>query len=134
MRLFTWLIRLVLFLVMLGFALSNTESVSLRFFGIPEFVWRAPLVLFLLIFFAAGTFLGVVSSIPAVFRQRRQIARLRKDLARALADLQPSVMPGTPAPAGVSSGTAVATVSGSGTGGQVAVMPRTVPESGIRGI
>jgi lipopolysaccharide assembly protein A len=119
---------------MLGFALSNTESVSLRFFGIPEFVWRAPLVLFLLIFFAAGTFLGVVSSIPSVFRQRRQIARLRRDLARALADLQPSVMPGTPAPAGLGSGTAVATVSGSGTGGQVAVMPRTVPESGIRGI
>jgi lipopolysaccharide assembly protein A len=86
MRLITWLLRLALFLVMLGFALSNTESVALQFFGIPEFTWRAPLVLFLLLFFGAGALIGVASAIPTVFRQRRQLGRLRKDSARALAD------------------------------------------------
>jgi uncharacterized integral membrane protein len=86
MRVFTWLIRLVLFVVMLGFALSNTESVSLHFFGIPEFTWRAPLVLFLLIFFGAGALIGVASAIPALYRQRRQIGQLRKESARAQAD------------------------------------------------
>jgi lipopolysaccharide assembly protein A len=86
MRLITWLIRLALFLVMLGFALSNTESVSLQFFGIPEFTWRAPLVLFLLLFFGAGALIGVAAAIPTVFRQRRQIGRLRKESTRALAD------------------------------------------------
>ena len=49
MRLISWLFKLGLFLVMMGFALSNTETATLRFFGIPEFEWRAPLVLFLLV-------------------------------------------------------------------------------------
>lgn len=86
MRIVTWLVRLALFVVMLGFALSNTESVSLHFFGIPEFTWRAPLVLFLLLFFGAGALVGVAAAIPTLFRQRRQIGQLRKESARALAD------------------------------------------------
>jgi lipopolysaccharide assembly protein A len=88
MRLLTWLIRIVLFVVMLGFALSNTDSVSLQFFGVPEFSWRAPLVLFLLIFFAAGALLGALSSMPTVLRQRRQIGQLRKQTARVAASAQ----------------------------------------------
>jgi lipopolysaccharide assembly protein A len=113
MRLLTWLVRLVLFVVMLGFALSNTDTVSLRFFGIPEFAWRAPLVLFLLIFFAAGALLGVLSSMPVVFRQRRQIGRLRKEAARAATDSQQAVATGA---------------------GPVAVVPAAVHETGIRGV
>jgi lipopolysaccharide assembly protein A len=86
MRIVTWVVRLALFVVMLGFALSNTELVSLHFFGIPEFTWRAPFVLFLLLFFGAGALVGVASAIPALFRQRRQIGRLQKESARAQAD------------------------------------------------
>jgi lipopolysaccharide assembly protein A len=120
MRLLTWLIRLALFIVLLGFALSNTDTVSLRFFGIPEFVWRAPLVLFLLIFFAAGAVVGVLSSVPVVFRQRRQIARLRREAARSLAESQQASAVATPA----------AIV---GTGAGQGAVPAVVHESGIRG-
>ena len=79
MRLLSWLFRLGLFLVMMGFALSNTDTATLRFFGIPEFEWRAPLVLFLLLFFAAGALIGVIATLPRVLRQRRSIGRLRRD-------------------------------------------------------
>jgi hypothetical protein len=63
---------------MMGFALSNTDTATLRFFGIPQFEWRAPLVLFLLIFFAAGALLGALATVPIVFRQRRELNRLRR--------------------------------------------------------
>ncbi len=81
MRVLTWLFRLALFLVMMGFALSNTDTATLRFFGIPQFEWRAPLVLFLLVFFAAGALLGVLAAMPMVLRQRRMVARLRREIA-----------------------------------------------------
>lgn len=85
MRIVTWLFRLFLFLVLLGFALSNTDTATLRFFGISEFEWRAPLVLFLLVFFGAGALAGALSAMPLALRQRRQLARLRKDAAAARA-------------------------------------------------
>jgi uncharacterized integral membrane protein len=83
MQLLTWLFRLALFLVMMGFALSNTDTATLRFFGIPEFEWRAPLVLFLLLFFAAGALIGVIATMPMVIRQRRSIGRLRREATEA---------------------------------------------------
>ncbi|MBU6270701.1 MAG: DUF1049 domain-containing protein [Betaproteobacteria bacterium] len=82
MTLIAWTARVLLFLVALGFALSNTGVVELRFFGIDA-EWRAPLVIFLLGFFAAGTALGIVGVVPTLFRQRREIGRLRRDLAAA---------------------------------------------------
>ena len=78
MGLISWLLRLALFLVMMGFALSSTDTATLRFFGIPQFEWRAPLVLFLLVFFAVGTLLGALATVPIVFRQRRELTRLRR--------------------------------------------------------
>jgi uncharacterized integral membrane protein len=93
MRILTWLVRLGLFLVMMGFALSNTETATLRFFGIPQFEWRAPQVLFLLLFFAAGALFGVIASMPRMLRQRRELVRLRRSaaaLAKAAADAAPT--------------------------------------------
>ena len=78
MRLIAWLIRLGVFIVMVGFALSNTETATLRFFGIPQFEWRAPLVLFLLAFFAGGALLGVLATIPMVMRRNRELAAVRR--------------------------------------------------------
>ena len=81
MRILSWLFKLGLFLVMLGFALSNTDTATLRFFGIPEFEWRAPMVVFLLLFFAAGALIGVIATMPLVLRQRRSIGRLERGAA-----------------------------------------------------
>jgi putative membrane protein len=79
MRLISWLFRILLFVVALGFALSNTGVTELRFFGV-ELVWRAPLVIFLLVFFAAGALLGLLGVVPTWFRLRREISRLRREL------------------------------------------------------
>lgn len=90
MRLFSWVLRVVLFLAALGFALSNTVATELRFFGF-DVNWRAPLVVFLLIFFAAGVALGLLGVVPTLFRQRREIGRLRREV-RALSARSPGAM------------------------------------------
>jgi putative membrane protein len=79
MRIISWLFRGLLFLVALGFALSNTGVTELRFFGL-EIVWRAPLVVFLLAFLAAGAVLGLLAVVPTWFRMRRELSRLRREL------------------------------------------------------
>ena len=83
MRLIAWLIRLGVFIVMVGFALSNTETATLRFFGIPQFEWRAPLVLFLLAVFAGGALLGVLATMPMVMRRNRELAAVRRQTSSA---------------------------------------------------
>lgn len=76
MRIFTWAIRLALFVVLLAFAAKNTDPVTLHFyFGLA---WQAPLVALLLVFFAAGTVLGLIAMLGTYFSQRREVARLEK--------------------------------------------------------
>ncbi|TXL68270.1 LapA family protein [Zeimonas arvi] len=84
MRIVSWIFNFLLFLIALGFALSNTEPVDLRFL-IGDLSWRAPLVIFLLVFFAAGVVIGLLAAVPAMFRQRREIARLGRELRHATA-------------------------------------------------
>ena len=79
MKIFGWTLRIALFLVLLLFAMSNTEPVTLRVWG-ANLVWSAPLVLFLLAFFAAGAALGLLAIVPTLFRQRREIGRLRRTI------------------------------------------------------
>lgn len=79
MRIISWIFNFVLFLIALGFALSNTATTELRFL-VGDLTWRAPLVIFLLIFFAAGVLVGLIAAVPALFRQRREIARLSREL------------------------------------------------------
>ncbi|MCP5266161.1 MAG: LapA family protein [Burkholderiaceae bacterium] len=79
MRILAWLFNILLFIVVLAFALSNTATSELHFFLIgDQAVWRAPLVIFLLIFFVGGVVVGMLFTMPSYFRQRREIARLRK--------------------------------------------------------
>lgn len=82
MRVLSWLLRAVLFVVALGFALSNTRITELRFFGF-DFVWSAPLVVFLLIFFVSGLVVGLAAVVPTWYRQRREISRLRRQVETA---------------------------------------------------
>ena len=79
MRIISWIFYLILFVGALGFALSNTEPVDLRFFA-GQGAWRAPLVVFLLSFLGAGVVIGLLACVPTFFRQRREIARLRKEI------------------------------------------------------
>jgi uncharacterized integral membrane protein len=41
--------------------------------------WKSPLIFVMLIAFCAGIALGLVAALPKLFRQRREIAALRRD-------------------------------------------------------
>jgi lipopolysaccharide assembly protein A len=89
-RLVTWAVRLILFLLLAAFAAKNLEPVTLRFYF--DLALQAPLVAWLFGFFAAGALFGIVALLGTLFRQRRQIAALRKRVppeepARAASEL-----------------------------------------------
>ncbi|MCL2876160.1 MAG: LapA family protein [Betaproteobacteria bacterium] len=81
MRMLVWFVRFVLFLLLFGFALKNDHVVDLRFFFDRQ--WPFPLVFIILVAFAVGALMGVTATIASVLRQRREISRLGKQLARA---------------------------------------------------
>ncbi len=84
MRVLTWIFNFALFLVALGFAVSNTQITDLRFLPVgADVVWSAPLVVFLVVFFAAGVVIGLLVGVPTYFRNRREISRLRKEIKLA---------------------------------------------------
>lgn len=76
----TWAIRLIIFVFLVVFAAQNTDPVSLRL--LPGQIWQAPLVLALLAFFVGGVILGALSLLGVLFRQRREISRLKREAAR----------------------------------------------------
>jgi uncharacterized integral membrane protein len=78
MRYLVWLLRAMLFLLLLGFAVKNDQSIVLRYFFGYE--WDASLVVVLLCFFSAGVLIGVLAMLAAMFRQRRELAALRREL------------------------------------------------------
>lgn len=78
MRYFNWILRAVLFIALLGFAVKNDQPVTLRYFFGYE--WESSLVIVLLMFFAAGTVVGVLAMLAEALQQRREIARLKRDI------------------------------------------------------
>ena len=90
MRYVLWLLKIALFALMLTFAVKNTDAVAVRYFLGQE--WRAPLIIVLLIAFCGGAAFGVLSTLGQIFRQRREIATLRGELAARTAP------PGEPPP------------------------------------
>ena len=60
------LLWVLLFAALLAFALRNTEPVALRFY--PDQDWRAPLVVVLFVFFAAGAVSGVLACLSRLLR------------------------------------------------------------------
>ena len=76
MRIVTWTIRLVVFLLLIAFAAKNVEPVTLRFYF--DLALQAPLVLWLLAFFALGALFGVAALLATVLRLRREIALLKR--------------------------------------------------------
>ena len=81
LRWIAWILRLLLFFLVLAFALKNSETVTVRAFLGHE--WQASLVLVLLAFFGIGVALGLLACLPALFRQRRRISRLEREAAAA---------------------------------------------------
>ena len=78
MRYLSWILRLLLFVLLLGFALKNSDPVSVRFYLGSQ--WDASLALVALVFFGIGAAAGVIACFAYIHRQRREILQLRKDL------------------------------------------------------
>lgn len=78
MRFLNWLLRAFLFIALLGFAIKNDQPITLRYFFGYE--WQSSLVVVLLLFFAAGAIVGVLAMFINVLQQRREIARLKRDI------------------------------------------------------
>jgi lipopolysaccharide assembly protein A len=78
MRYLNWILRVVLFLALLGFAVKNDQPITLRYFFGYE--WQSTLVVVLLIFFAAGTVIGILAMFANVLQKRREIGVLKRDI------------------------------------------------------
>jgi putative membrane protein len=78
MKIFIWLLRVALFLVLLGFAVKNSGTVMLHFYF--DAAWPLPLVAVMLIFFAGGAAAGLSVALGTFLRQRREILRLKKEI------------------------------------------------------
>ena len=89
MRILSWFLRLVLFLLLFGLALNNLEPVTLHLLFGTE--WRTPMIVLLLAVFALGAVLGVLALMPSWLRHRR--------LARRGTDTPPPAGAPTAAPA-----------------------------------
>lgn len=78
MKYLTWLLRGLLFLILLSFAVKNDQPVVLSYFFGYE--WHASLVLVLLLFFAMGTAIGMLALLGTLLRQRKELALLKNEL------------------------------------------------------
>jgi putative membrane protein len=78
MRYVLWLLRIVLFMLLFGFAFKNSDPVSVHYYFGAE--WRAPLAFVLLVALCAGAVLGILAALGQLFRQRREISELKREL------------------------------------------------------
>ncbi len=78
MRYLSWTFRFLLFVLLFGFALKNSDPVVVRFYLGAH--WEASLALVVLVFFGIGAAAGVIACFAYIYRQRREILQLRKEL------------------------------------------------------
>jgi putative membrane protein len=100
MRILALALWLILFVVLFGFAVSNTSPAELHLYGI---LWQAPLIALLLVFFIVGVAFGFLAMLPTWFRLRMEVRRLRKARRDSQAALAPGALPATTAPDSIQS-------------------------------
>lgn len=104
MRYFVWILRLVIFVVILMFALKNTRPVDVSFFA-DHVIVGVPLIVVMLVMLVLGTVLGWLIAMPSILKHRREVARLKRDkvqleekLDRVMAPPVEAAAPATVAP------------------------------------
>ena len=81
MRIIHWIFRAAVFFVLFAFALNNQHAVDLNwFFGVST---HAPMVLVVLVVFAAGCVVGVLAMLPGWWRQHRRTRALEAAVPRS---------------------------------------------------
>jgi putative membrane protein len=91
MRIVTWTIRLLVFLLLVAFGAKNVEPVTLRFYF--DLALQTPLILALFGFFVVGALFGMLSLLGTVLRQRRQLQTLRRQVQSPPEAAPPPVPP-----------------------------------------
>lgn len=86
MRYFIWALRLLVFVAVLMFALKNTDPVTVRFYA-EHLVSEVPLIVVMLACFLVGTIFGLLLTVPAGMRRRRELARTRREVERLRSEL-----------------------------------------------
>ena len=76
MRIVTWAIRFVVFVLLAAFGARNVEPVTLRFYF--DLAIQTPLIVALFGAFALGALFGILALLGRVLRQRREISVLRR--------------------------------------------------------
>ncbi|MFP5381390.1 MAG: lipopolysaccharide assembly LapA domain-containing protein [Gammaproteobacteria bacterium] len=74
MRYLGLIAKLLVFLLVLGFALKNSQSVE--FNSYLGYVWQAPLIVMLGLAFVLGVLTGVLALLPTLFRLRREVSKV----------------------------------------------------------
>jgi lipopolysaccharide assembly protein A len=92
MQAFVWIVRLLVVVVLVWFAVKNAQPITLH--GLPDQSWQAPLVFVLLLAFVGGVVIGLLAWVPTVVRQRRELSKLRRD-----AETQAAIASAMPPPA-----------------------------------
>jgi uncharacterized integral membrane protein len=90
MRIVTWTIRLVVFVLLLAFGAKNVEPVTLRFYF--DMAVEAPLILIMFGAFALGALFGILALLGRIVRQRREISSLKRQPSGA-EPLPPAIPP-----------------------------------------
>lgn len=78
MRYLLRIVELALLLVLIAITVQNSHIVEFKlFFGQS---WSAPLIVFLLGFFIAGTVVGLLATLTYYLKMRRELSQLKKEL------------------------------------------------------
>ena len=83
MQALVWIFRFIIIVLLVWFAIKNSQEIEV--FGLPGQSWKAPLVFVLLMVFVGGVVIGLLAWTPTVVKQRREIARLKKNAAQIAA-------------------------------------------------
>lgn len=83
--------KLALFLLILSFAIVNTDPVTVRYYLGHQ--WEAPLVVVLLVAVCAGALVGLLAGLFQTLQLRREIAALKRELAATREPGQPVLPP-----------------------------------------
>lgn len=79
MRYLFWILRLLIFIIVLLFAMKNTDLVDVGLFA-GRVIHQVPLIVVMLVAFALGAIFGLLFAATSVWRRGREISHLKRQL------------------------------------------------------
>ena len=92
MRYVVWVLRILVFILVLLFALKNTGPVDVGLYA-DHAIRGVPLIVVMLVLFVLGALFGLLAAMPTLMRRARETRRLRRELERLEDRLKHPVTP-----------------------------------------